>query len=102
MPGSHVAPLQQPAEQEAAVQMHWPWVASPEASHAWPVPHVEQVAPPVPQLLVDVPGSHTLPLQQPVEQEAAVQMHWPSVASPEESQTWPVPQAEQAAPPAPQ
>jgi hypothetical protein len=34
LPGSHVAPLQQPMEHEVALQMHWPSVASPEVSHA--------------------------------------------------------------------
>jgi hypothetical protein len=44
-----MAPLQQPVEQEAAVQMHWPLVASPDVSHTWPVPQAAQAAPPVPQ-----------------------------------------------------
>jgi hypothetical protein len=52
--------------------------------------------------VVDVPGSHTLPLQQPFGHEVALQMHWPLVASPDVSQTWPVPQAAQAPPPVPQ
>ncbi len=90
VPGRQLAPEQQPFGQDVPLQMHWPPLQSCPEPHAAPLPHVHtppvhpspvlphatHAAPAVPQLLAEG-VSHTLPLQQPLGQEAALQTHWP-------------------------
>ena len=62
--GSHVFPLQQPSAQEFASQTHCPVVVL----HSWPDGHPAQVAPLLPQELVDSAESASqlpVPVQQP-------------------------------------
>ena len=51
----------------------------------------------MPQYVVDVPGSHVLPLQQPSGHEVGLQTHCPEAVS----HAWPESQAAQASPPVP-
>jgi len=111
-PSTHAFPLQQPAAQVAAVQMHWPPTHSVVRSHAWPrFPHeqtpprqlsarvgeqVVHVRPPVPQSLALGLVMHCAPEQQPLGQVAAEQ---PTQAP--ASHAWLAPQAAHAAPPVP-
>jgi hypothetical protein len=91
--GSHVDPLQQPAQDDP------PHVHTPEV-HAWPEAHAPQAPPAVPQSDADCEeyATHTLPLQQPFGQEAALQPQVPLVVL----QNWPAAQAPHVAPPVPQ
>ena len=69
---SQLAPKQQPVAQFAGVQpVHTP------ATQFWSAGHIEQPEPPAPQNAVVVPGSHRLPLQQPVGHEVLLQTHAP-------------------------
>jgi hypothetical protein len=72
-----VKPLQQPFGHEAASQTHCPVALL----HSWPDPHDPQLAPAVPHEPFDSEAysSHVLPLQQPLAQECASQMHCPVV-----------------------
>jgi hypothetical protein len=82
-----VVPLQQPPEQDAAVQVH-------EPLHAWPARHGLQAPPPVPQFV----GSfvwQTPAAQQPLGQFAGVQPQMPLL------QLMPTPQPAHVAPPVP-
>jgi len=87
--------VQHPIGQDAASQTHWP-----AALHAWPLAQPLQVAPPVPQDVVDCPeyASQVPPaVQQPFGQEAASQTHRPAALH-----AWPLAQPLQVAPPVPQ
>jgi hypothetical protein len=68
-----LVPEQHPLAQLLELQLaaHTPPLHTPEA-------HTEQAAPPEPQLEVVLPGSHVLPLQQPLEHEVALQTHAPA------------------------
>ena len=52
-------PLQQPEGHEAAVQMHWPAVASLLVSHVWPDAHAAQTVPLLPHSPSDSPEGWT-------------------------------------------
>jgi len=74
--------------------MHWP-----VALHAWPLAQPLQVAPPVPQDVVDCAAyaSHVpVAVQQPAGHDAASQTHWPAAL-----QALPLAHAPQATPPVP-
>jgi hypothetical protein len=77
------------------VQTHWPVLLS----HSCPDAQLAQAAPPVPHELFDwdANGTQLEPLQQPLRQKVPPQPHSPVLLS----QSWPVAQAAQAAPPAP-
>jgi hypothetical protein len=93
--GTHVLPLQQPPGHEVELQTHVPFVVL----HAWPEPHAEHAAPPVPHDEFDSEpyGTQVFPLQQPFGHEVASQTHDPLVVL----HSWPDEQAAHAAPPEP-
>ncbi len=80
VPARHTLPSQQPEGHVVGVQVLPP--THTPALQVWPDAQVPQAAPPLPHADVDVPGMHTLPLQQPSGQVAALQVegvvHTPS------------------------
>ncbi len=94
LPGWHLSPSQQPLGHEALVQPHLPpW-------QAWPVSHLMQVVPPVPQAPTPLPATHLPPSsQQPLGQLLGVQAgeaHLPVW------HFWSLPHCLQLSPPTPQ
>jgi hypothetical protein len=74
--GTHVAPLQHPLGHDAGLHPHVPLLVL----QYWPPAHAAQMAPPLPQDVLDCEpfGTHVLPLQQPFGHELVVQAHCPA------------------------
>jgi hypothetical protein len=85
--------VQQPLGHVVESHTHWPefW------SHLWPLAHAAQALPAAPHaaLLSEEYATHTVPLQQPVEQDPPPHVQAPLLHA------WPVPQVPQAWPPVP-
>jgi hypothetical protein len=85
---SQLAPEQHPLAQLVGVQpVHTPPTQFCNCGH------VEQFAAPVPHIATVVPGSHTLPLQQPVGHDLALHTHCPPAHTCPVPHTPPLPQA---------
>jgi hypothetical protein len=97
VPSSHTFPLQQPFGHVADVQLAF--VTQRPAEQACPPPQLEQVPPALPHADVEVPSSHTLPLQQPVGHVVALQLD--AVTQRPEEQLCPPPQLVHEPPPLP-